>query len=54
MTFTEGIDEYKARSVAFRKNNIIWCVYIGYRASLNYGDRISEQVIESIKISPKQ
>lgn len=54
VTYTVGKDKYNAQYLAFHKNNDIWCVNIGYKASNKDGEMISEKVVESIKITPKQ
>ena len=47
-------NEYTAQYIAFHKNNILGCIIVGYRTSLKDGEKISEQVIDSIKITPKK
>lgn len=53
-TYTFGENEYKVQYIAFHKNTTFWCINIGYRTSRKDGEKILEQVIDSIEITPKK
>lgn len=49
-----GKDEYKVHYIVFHKNATVFCINIGYRTSRKDGEKILEQVIDSIEITPKK